>query len=297
MKNKIAFLILHYITIDDTKKCVESIEKIMGNTNYEYEIVIVDNHSSNGTVEVLKEEFYQKKNIHIIINEKNLGFANGNNVGFRYAKEKLKCNYIVMLNNDTYILQKEFADIIIKQYEKINYAVMGPKIILKDGSINPIRNKLPTISQVRKSIIINILLYVLAFINCNKLYNKILKRNTRLHKEKISNMTCIQENVILHGCCIIFSPTYIKKFDGLDERTFLYCEEELLFIRIKNNKMISLYNPNLQIYHMEDGATNAITVTSRNKKIFKHKNSIKSKIILYKELKQYYKNGDNNSVK
>ena len=93
------------------------------------------------------------------------------------------------------------------------------------------------------------------------------------------------ENIVLHGCFFIFSKNYIEKFDGLDDRTFLYGEEELLAIRLKKNNLKSVYNPEIKIFHNEDSATNAITKSNRDKKIFVCKNQIKSIKILIEEMK------------
>ena len=51
---------------------------------------------------------------------------------------------------------------------------------------------------------------------------------------------------------------YIKKFDGLDEKTFMYAEEELLLLKLKKNKMFNYYNPNVEICHLEYSSTNSI---------------------------------------
>lgn len=121
------------------------------------------------------------------------------------------------------------------------------------------------------------------YTNTKKWIKKLLKRNII---QNLSDVNTYYKNIILHGCCLIFSPIYIEKFNGLDERTFLYHEEELLFYRLQKNRMISVYNPKIEIFHAEDSATNAITVTDRKKRIFVYKNKIKSGKTLYYELKK-----------
>lgn len=295
MKNKkIVFLILHYYTIDDTIKCVNSIKSNIDADNYE--IVIVDNASPNDTGKELEELYKDNDKIHVLINNKNLGFAQGNNIGFKYAKDKLKADFIVMQNNDTYLIQKDFYNTILNEYNESNFGVLGPKIILKNNKINGIYTKLPTIKEQERKLLILKILYMVnlfniehIFLKTKNLLKKILKKNTIQPKvdEELSNQR--QKNIILHGCCLIFSPKYIELFDGLDDRTFLYCEEELLFIRLMNNDLVSIYNPQLLIFHNEDAATNAITRTKRKKAIFTYKNLIKSNKILLEELKEYYK--------
>ena len=135
-KEKICFVILHYLTISDTINCVDSILTLYN--DYNINIVIVDNGSFNNTGIELKKMYKNIKNIEVIQSKTNLGFANGNNLGFKYAKEKLKANYIIMVNNDTVFKQKSFIDRIISDYKEYGYSVLGPKIVLKDGNINPI---------------------------------------------------------------------------------------------------------------------------------------------------------------
>lgn len=285
---KIGFVILHYYTQKDTISCVESIQTKMKKENYE--IVIIDNGSKNESGKLLKKKYENEDKIHVLIQKENLGFAKGNNIGFKYAKEQLKCNYIVLLNNDTCILQEEFFNLIKEEYNKSGFAVLGPKIYLLKNQINPVNLNSLSIQRIKKELRSDSLnlffsymgLYPL-YTNTKKWIKKLLKKNI---VQNLADVNTYYKNIILHGCCLIFSPIYIEKFNGLDERTFLYHEEELLFYRLQKNKMISVYNPKIEIFHAEDSATNAITVTDRKKRIFVYKNKIKSGKILYYELKR-----------
>jgi GT2 family glycosyltransferase len=112
---KIAYVILHYVTAKDTIECIKSIENLQ--TDYETSIVVVDNASGNDSLEEVKEITSNYNNITYIKNEKNLGFAKGNNVGFRYAKYELNADFIILLNNDTVIEQPDFSEKIVQKYE------------------------------------------------------------------------------------------------------------------------------------------------------------------------------------
>lgn len=277
--SKYCFLILHYISIDDTTSCVDSIMKLY--SKYDYKIVIVDNASSNNSGILLKKKYSSNDNITVILSEKNLGFANGNNLGFKYIKENINPEYIIMINNDIVMLDKDFLDKIDKIYNKEKFAVLGPKIILKDGSISSYKKHLNTVKEQKKLIRYIYFRLFLNYIFLTPLIEKYRKRN-KLNKIKIK-----QENdVILHGSALIFSKDYIDKFDGIDNRTFLYCEEELLYIRLKKNNLKSVYCPDLYLQHNEDGATKSLTKNSRKKNIFIDKNLIKSNKILLNELKK-----------
>ena len=81
---KAVFVILHYLTADETIDCIDS---ILCNVNDPvYEIVVVDNHSNNGSVEKLEQRFSSLRHIHFVKLQSNLGFAKGNNAGFQFAK-------------------------------------------------------------------------------------------------------------------------------------------------------------------------------------------------------------------
>lgn len=100
MKTKVSIIILTWNGIDYTKMCLKSLKE---NTNYEnYEIVVVDNGSSDGTIEYLR----QMDGITLIENSENLGFVKGNNVALRNIIE----GDIVLLNNDIIIEQDNWLD-------------------------------------------------------------------------------------------------------------------------------------------------------------------------------------------
>ena len=292
MKKKFVFVILHYLTIDDTVKCIESIQNF--ENNYNIEIVIVDNGSNNNTGNLLKEKYKDNNLIHIIINDKNLGFARGNNVGFIYAKNNLNPDFIIMCNNDTYLIQSCFFDLINKEFKNSKFAVLGPKILLKNDVINPVLLTLPSISELKKQLRNFIIDYILTYIYMDGIYINLrsflkkiliklgLKKEHKVIDNKLYNFR--HENIVLHGCFLIFSEIYINKFDGLDGDTFLYREEELLTKRLIDNKMKNVYNPELVIFHADDSSTNTLTKTKRNKKLFKDKNQIKSTKILLRKM-------------
>lgn len=287
---KIAFLILHYNTIHDTIKCVESIQKNVNNK--QYYIVIVDNKSPNDSGKILLNKYNGIKNIKVILNEKNMGFAKGNNIGFKYIKENYKVDFIAMINSDTYLLNNNFFDIIINEYNSSGFAVLGPKILLPNNQINSVQKKLITAKQLKNKMLRMKIMYYASKFYLMFVY-EFLKKLFIIFRSKSAiglsvnysdDVNIRQENVVLHGAFLIFSKKYIEKFDGLDNRTFMYMEEKLLAARLKKEGMLSVYNPELVIFHNEDSATNSIMKTPRKKNMFVYKNAFISSKILYNEL-------------
>lgn len=266
----ISFVILHYVTFNDTVECVDS---IINNIDYkDYSIIIVDNGSQNGSGKKLLDKYSEDDRIDILLNEKNLGFAKGNNLGFIYAKNNRKADFIVMINNDTIIEQKDFCNQILKNYDAIKFDIAGPDIIsLVDKQCqNPVPIQFKSISQVKNKIRKFYLLLFLNYLGLDTVFQKIKLLIKPNNKE--NELTEYQ----LHGSCLIFAKNYIDKYNGLYDKTFMYCEEDILkYISTRDNLKMK-YIKEIKIFHKEDSSTNAKFKKDILKRRFYYKNSINS---------------------
>ncbi len=268
----ISFVILHYMTIEDTRQCIESIKN---NVEYrDYSIVLVDNASPNNTGEELKKIYKDDINIEVLINKENLGFAKGNNVGFKYAKENNNTDFIVMINNDTIIEQHDFCDRLVEHYKKDKFSIAGPNIIslIDNKRQNPTPKIFYTKQQVYKMKNKFKLLLILNFIGIDNIFEKILQHIKGKNEECEINIREFQ----LHGSCLFFSPDYISKYNGLYDKTFMYIEECILKYISDRDNLIMKYYDDIEIYHKEDSSTNAYMGKGYKKRRFYYKHSIDS---------------------
>jgi len=91
---QVVIIVLNWNGLNDTLECLESLSRL----DYPvYEVMVVDNGSSDGSVSVIRERF---PFVTVIENGENLGYAGGNNVGLRYALAR-GTDYALLLNNDT----------------------------------------------------------------------------------------------------------------------------------------------------------------------------------------------------
>jgi len=112
-KHFVNIIILNWNNYDDTVECINSIEKI----NYPYwGVTIIDNHSTDGSIEKLKKEYKKKKKIRFWINKKNEGFAKGNNIGMR--KDFFNADLFLLLNNDT-VVEKNFLKKLVEAKKEL----------------------------------------------------------------------------------------------------------------------------------------------------------------------------------
>lgn len=114
--NNYSIVMLTYNNLDYTKVCIDSIRKYNGKDNCE--IIIVDNNSTDGTVEWLQEQ----QDIKCILNKENKGFPAGCNQGIEIAE---KNNDIFLLNNDTVIMPNSIFNLRMGLYNEENVGATG----------------------------------------------------------------------------------------------------------------------------------------------------------------------------
>jgi GT2 family glycosyltransferase len=127
MSDKTYIILLNWNGLEDTKECIFSLRS-MAEPTVSYQIVVVDNASSNNEGQVLKDYF---PDIVLIQNERNEGFAGGNNIGIRYALDREDCISILILNNDTTVTENCLS--LLQSYLTRNpKSIVGPKILRFD---------------------------------------------------------------------------------------------------------------------------------------------------------------------
>lgn len=259
-KNKIAFVILYYKAYEDTIECINSVLQL-NSTSFETEIVVVDNDSKDGAIDKLRKQF---ENAHYIINDKNDGYARGNNIGIKYAKNVLNANFVVIINSDVIIKDKQFGEKIITIYKKEEFYVMGPQVI----GVYDKKNQSPISNcddqNINKLLMVNDLHYLAWKLNAINLIRKLRTPNNGdyVKRDIINKYECI-----CHGCCLIFSPLFLKRWNGFDSNTFLYKEERILFYILHRLKCKTLYCEDIMVEH-KGGISVKKAIGSQDRKRF-----------------------------
>lgn len=283
---KLAFVILQYMASNETVECVESIRAHIGTVDYK--IIIVDNASPDDSYEKIEKLYESDEDIVLIKSDTNLGFAKGNNLGYRYAVKNYAPEYIIMLNNDVVIFQNGIYERISECYEKYEFAVMGPMILTKDGKYtsSPMPSELrgkPNDEPATKDEFLKAIKEFKFKLNLMKiglyrpiryLYQKFLK------KEEGGGLLYFEDhiNYKLHGSFLIFSKKYQEAFPvGLDERTFMYDEEFFLQYHVVRAGMKLLYTPRYCVYHKEDASTSKVVKNNVKKAQFQLSGMIRSR--------------------
>ena len=224
---RIAIIILNWNGKEDTIECLESLKHI---TYPNYEILLVDNGSTDGSVECFRSRY---PGIEIIENGENLGFAEGNNVGIRRAMDE-GADYVLLLNNDT-VVDLEFLGELVKVAEsdpKIGFA--GPKVYYYDY-------------DNRKD--------VLNFAGGKLNMWKGLSYHIGVNEIDNGQYNDIKMVDYAEGSCLFVNKDVIKKIGLLDPIYFTYWEENDWCMRGKNAGYSSFFVPKAKIWH-KIGASN-----------------------------------------
>lgn len=129
-RGTVSVIILNWNGKDLLSRCLETLR---ANTAYEdYHTVVVDNASTDGSVELVRREFGW---VHLVENETNLGVPGGYNAGIEYAIRTLDPDYVLVMNNDLEFVQPEWLDRLVESVNEPGVGIVGCKLLYPDGTI------------------------------------------------------------------------------------------------------------------------------------------------------------------
>lgn len=258
-------MILNYLNYKDTIECVESLKQ---QTNQNFEVIIVDNDSQNGSYEKLCERYGSNDNINIIKTEKNLGYARGNNAGIKFGKQKLGLKNILIINNDVIFTDANYIDFLTKFDIKKTIGAVGTKIIGADGlNQNPLYTPI-----TKKRILKDAVYFTLEKWNVLKFYTNLKsKMKPKTEKQFNHKVTGTLDNkpYFLHGSALFLTENYLDQMDGFYPQTFLFYEENILAIMMDKMNLKMVYTDGAEIYHKEDQSS-ALSFGNNHKIINKY---------------------------
>jgi hypothetical protein len=220
--------IVTYQARDHLRGCLQSIADHP--PSHRYEIIVVDNHSTDGTVEMLKSQFPQ---VQIIKNNENKGFTAPTNQALRQARG----DYLLLLNPDTRVHPQAFDALIAFMKEHPDAGICGPKVLNLDGSLQkPCRR-----GESRPWAVFSY------FLGLSRLFPK-----SKLFGEYLMNY--MDEDVIhqvagVSGSCMLIRRQVIDQIGYLDELFFAYQEDADYCLQARHAGWNIYYVPTARITH------------------------------------------------
>lgn len=238
---KLSVIIVNYNCHDKILGCLESLKNLR-NKNSDYEVIVVDNHSTDKSPEMIKVNASWVK---LIQNDSNLGFAKGNNKGLRLAQGK----YILFLNPDTEIPQGAIETMLEFMENNPETGASTCRVELADQRLDPACHRGFPTPWASFSY----------FFKLERLFPK-SKTFGKYH------MTWCQldephEIDSPSGCFFLVRKSVLDKVGSFDEDYFLYGEDVDLAYRIKQAGFKILFYPKVKIIHYK-GVSSGIKVTT-----------------------------------
>lgn len=218
----VLIVILNYGTYQMTIDLIRELKQTLDYDNYS--IMVVDNCSPNESAEELGKA-KDKLGYIFYPNTTNAGYAAGNNIGIRYGIEHGYV-YSWILNNDVELRERNVLQHIVgiaEADERIG--CIGPKIYSPDGSIVAPYCRRPTFYSMTIGIVAE-------------------KRYRQKNIEKSGEVYRV------YGCCMLLKNKAMADVDFLDERTFLYGEEDILGERLLKGRYTTYYDASVSVTHL-----------------------------------------------
>ncbi len=257
--SSIAIVILNYKAYHETEKCIDS---IINNRMDVAGIVVVDNASGNESVSCLRRKYQGNNKIKIVKSNKNLGFAKGNNLGIKVAKTLWKAEFVLLLNSDTVMLEKDYVAKLLSAYE-YGTGVMQTNALRLNGRYTQRNYGEYTLSGMLFETVKEMFSY----------YNIYFPRKLKKPAEDTLGPW-------ISGCDILLTPDYFKIFRGLYPLTFLYGEEYILAMMLRKAKLEWKVVEDAHILHAESKSTPADFKEGTRKKKKMMLNTKKHKIFV-----------------
>ena len=229
----VSIAIVNWNTKELLRDCLTSIYKRAGEVDYE--VIVVDNASTDGSAEMTKNFFQQ---VILIENIENRGFAAANNQAMAVAKGR----YILLLNSDTIVLDSSIANTVRFADTHPQAGVIGCQVLNPDGTVQPTCFMFPSM--------LNMLL------SSTYLY-KLFPKSRFFGREHMTwwDRSDVRQVEVVTGCFMLVRREAIEQVGMMDERFFMYGEETDWCYRFGKNGWKVMFAPVGQIIHFGGQST------------------------------------------
>jgi GT2 family glycosyltransferase len=225
----VSIIIINYQGLQHTIQCIESIRTTQSGA--QWEIIVVDNGSSDGSVEAIKAKYPAIK---VLAQQQNLGFGKANNIGARESTGK----YLFFVNNDTIFKEDIVTPLSRFLEENSTYGAVSPLLLNADGSYQHSTGYFPSLKNERRT---------------QKDTNEI---------KSIPENRIPQEVDWVSFAAVMIPRLAFEQIGGFDERYFMYFEDADVCLRLKKAGWNTVYFPKSALVHL-GGASWLPAQTSR----------------------------------
>jgi GT2 family glycosyltransferase len=238
----LSIVIVNWNVKDLLRNCLQSLfDAFQTASSLTTEIIIVDNASTDGSPQMVRDEFSP---VHLIASDKNLGYAGGNNTGIAAAKGR----YIFILNPDTVV--QPGALVAMVEYMDSHPAVgaLGPQLLWPDGTVQSSRRRFPTLGSLFWE---------------STLLGQWFPRNRHVQRYHLSDILPDHTQKVdwVVGAALMIRREIWQQIGSIDEDYFMYFEETDWCRRSAKAGWEVHYVPTAQVVHYEGKSSEQVVAT------------------------------------
>ncbi|MEH2324641.1 MAG: glycosyltransferase family 2 protein [Nostoc sp.] len=242
----VSIILVNYNGAEILADCLNSLEKFIDIPNYE--IIVVDNASSDSSVKLISENFPEFR---LLKQAQNSGFGAGNNAGVKVATGE----FLFLLNTDTVLTSNILPHLIELMQADPQVGIIGPKLLNPDGSLQ---------------ISVSPALGIKGEYQARKMHRDYLNISQQnLIEQKFQE---IQEVDIVVGAAFFIRSSLFHELGGFDENFFMYFEESDLCQRAQYQGYKIMYTPHVSLIHLKgysiQKAANTMSIEYRRSQIY-----------------------------
>jgi GT2 family glycosyltransferase len=207
----VSVVILNYGTAQLAVRCTRA---LLNQTIADrIEVLLVDNHSCDDSIGVLRVRFGHELKVRIIEVPRNLGYGGGNNYAIRHARGE----FLFIINPDNELQADGLERLVAAMRADETIGILAPRLVYDDGSLRDSHRRFPTMFDVLVKR--TILQYV-------------FPRRLDHYLQRDRDPTVTQDTDWVHGACFLMRRDLFTQLGGFDERFFLFFEDTDLCRRV-----------------------------------------------------------------
>jgi len=232
MQFDVSIIIVNWNTRDVLYDCVLSVYDQTRDVSFE--VILIDNASTDGSVEMVQNEFPQ---VQLIINQQNRGFAAANNQGIKIARGR----YVLLLNPDTIVLDRAIEKTVAFADEHPDIGIIGCQVWESQNTIQKTCFTFPSLKNL-------VLLH--------SGFKHLFPKSNIWNQEKYGSWdrTTEREVDVVSGMFMLVRQAAIQQVGLMDENYFVYAEETDWCYRFWKNGWRCYFTPTAKILHLDGGS-------------------------------------------
>jgi len=202
----------------------------------DFEVIVVDNGSSDGSADMVRERFAE---VRLIANDSNVGFARAQNQAFASSTGR----YVLLMNPDSFLPDSDALAKIVRYLDRErSVAILGLRVLNPDGSLQFSARRFPTFG---------------AALFRHTILGRLFPKNRFVREYVMADWDHSEPREVdwVSGCAMVIRRAALELIGPLDERFYMYCEDVDICYRARKKGLSVRYYPSVTCVHRIGGAS------------------------------------------